>query len=137
MQYIFQFGVLYAVYYAGEVIANLTGLPIPGSVFGLLLMLALLRTGAVKPRHVEETADFLIRAMPVMFIPVTTGLMVSYGLLSGYVAVFLGIILVSTVAVFASAGWTAQAIIRYKRRFAPVPLSPPPAGDDAAGEDDV
>ena len=136
MQYIFQFGVLCAVYYAGEVIANLTGLPIPGSVIGLLLMLALLRTGVVKARHVEETADFLIRAMPVMFIPVTTGLMVSYGLLSGHEAAFLGITTVSTVAVFASAGWTAQAVIRYKRRSAPVPLSVPPAGDDATGEED-
>lgn len=75
--------------------------------------------------------------MPVMFIPITTGLMVSYGQLSGYVAVFLGITFVSTVAVFVSAGWTAQAIIRFKRRNAPVPLSAPPAGDDAAGEEDA
>ena len=44
-------------------------LPVPASVYGLVLMLAALMTGIIKVGQVEETADFLIEIMPVMFVP--------------------------------------------------------------------
>lgn len=130
MNYVFQFGVLCAVYYIGEVISSVSGLPVPGSVIGLLIMLLLLRTGLLKPRYVEDAADFLIRAMPVMFLPITTGLMVSYGLLAGSTAAFLAITMLSTVVAFAATGLTAQAIIRRSRRREAVPSECPPAHED-------
>lgn len=116
MKYVMQFGLLCAFYYFGDLVSRLTRLPIPGSVIGLLLLLLLLRTGVVRERHIAGAADFLIHIMPILFLPITVGLLASYGLLSGHLAGFLAVTLVSTVAVFAAAGLTAQGIIRAGRK---------------------
>ena len=40
-------------------------LPVPASVYGLVLLLAALLTGVIKLDQVEGAADFLIEIMPV------------------------------------------------------------------------
>ena len=42
-------------------------------------MLATLMTGIIKVGQVEETADFLIEIMPVMFVPAGVGLLNAWG----------------------------------------------------------
>ncbi len=118
MKYVMQFGLLCAFYYVGDCVARWSQWPIPGSVIGLLLLLLLLRTGVLPERHIAGAADFLIQIMPVLFLPITVGLLASYGLLSGHLLGFLAVTLVSTVAVFAAAGRTSQSIIRVGRRRA-------------------
>ncbi len=137
MKHVFQFGFLCAVYYTGDLIANLARLPVPGSVIGMLLLLVLLRTGLVKSAQVEDVADFLIRVMPILFVPIIAGLMVSYRLLAGDLGSFLVVMAVSTVLVFAATGLTAQAIIRHRRRSSAVPAVPPPPGEESSWEDDA
>ena len=41
-------------------------LPVPASVYGLVLMLAALCTGILKLEQIKETAGFLIEIMPVI-----------------------------------------------------------------------
>lgn len=45
-----------------------------GSIYGLLLMLALLMTGVVKIHEVKAVGDWLITLMPIMFVAPTAGL---------------------------------------------------------------
>lgn len=59
---------------AGELLSALVPLPIPAGVYGLVLMLVLLLTGALKLEQVEQTALYLVEIMPVMFIPAAVGL---------------------------------------------------------------
>lgn len=49
-------------------------LPVPASVYGLVLMLGALASGILKLEQVEEAADFLVEIMPVMFVPAGVGL---------------------------------------------------------------
>ncbi|NLN46443.1 MAG: CidA/LrgA family protein [Clostridiaceae bacterium] len=135
MKQVLQFGVLCALYYVGDLVSRLTRLPIPGSVIGLLLLLILLRTRVLRERHVGDAADFLVKIMPVLFLPITAGLLASYGLISSHIAGFLTVTLVSTVAVFAATGLAAQGVIRHERRRAPVPATPPSVGEEV-GEDE-
>jgi holin-like protein len=50
------------------------GFPLPGGVLGLLLFTAALATGLVKVNWVERTANFMVRHMLLLFIPVMAGL---------------------------------------------------------------
>jgi holin-like protein len=116
--------------------SRLARVPGPGSVIGLLLLLILLRTRVLREQHVGEAADFLVKIMPVLFLPITAGLLASYGLISAHIVGFLTVTLVSTVAVFAATGLATQGVIRHARRKAPVPDAPPPV-DEEAGEDET
>ena len=68
-----------AVSFVGEILHAVLPLPIPASIYGLVLMLALLMTGALKLDAVEDAGKFMIEIMPVMFIPAGVGLMESWG----------------------------------------------------------
>ena len=56
MKHLKQIAIILAVSFAGEALHSLIPLPVPGSIYGLLLMLALLMTGVVKIHEVRRSA---------------------------------------------------------------------------------
>lgn len=74
MKYIFQFARITAFCLAGEVLAALLPLPIPASVYGLLLAAAL-KFGVLKLDQVRETGLFLTGIFPLLFVPAAAGVM--------------------------------------------------------------
>lgn len=76
MKYIFQFARITAFCLAGEVLAAVLPLPIPASVYGLLLLLAAaLKFGVLKLDQVRETGLFLTGIFPLLFVPAAAGVM--------------------------------------------------------------
>ena len=63
----------------GEILKYLLPLPIPGSIYGLGLMLLFLSLKVIKIESVREVGEFLIEIMPVMFIPAGVGLITAWG----------------------------------------------------------
>lgn len=116
MKYLGQFGIIIAISLVGEVLKFLIPLPVPASIYGLVLMLAALKTGAVPLSSVKETSMFLIDIMPLMFIPAAVGLLTSWEQLAPAVLPVLVITLVSTVVVMAASGCSTQFIIRRGRK---------------------
>ena len=55
--------------------AHRLGLPIPGSVAGLLFLFLAMTAGVVKLRWVERAAGLFLHHMVLLFVPVTVGLM--------------------------------------------------------------
>lgn len=72
VKYIFQFARITAFCLAGEVLAVVLPLPIPASVYGLL-MVAALKTGVLKLDQVRETGLFLTGIFPLLFVPAAAG----------------------------------------------------------------
>ena len=70
-----QLAILSSVFWAGTQIAERSGLPIPGSVVGVMLLLFLLLSGVIKLKHVEEVADYLLKHLVFFFIPIAFALM--------------------------------------------------------------
>ena len=67
MKYLKEFAIILAVTCVGEVLKFLLPLPVPASIYGLVLMLVLLISGVVRLDAVQSTASFLIEIMPLMF----------------------------------------------------------------------
>lgn len=116
MRYLKQFTIILFVSFLGELLHWLIPLPVPASIYGLVLMLAALCTGIIKLAAVRETGKFLIDIMPVMFIPAAVGLLDSWGVLKPVWLPVLVITLVSTVVVMAVSGLVAQLVIRRGRK---------------------
>lgn len=75
MKYVFQFARIAGFCLLGEVLAALLPLPIPASVYGLLLMAAALRLGLLRLDQVRETGLFLTGIFPLLFVPAASGVM--------------------------------------------------------------
>lgn len=116
MKYIKQFLIILLISALGEGLYVLLPLPIPASVYGLVLMLAALISKVLKVEQVKETADFLIEIMPVMFIPAGVGLLTAWGDLKPIWIPISVIIVATTVFVMVVTGWVTQAVIRRNRK---------------------
>ena len=116
MKYLRQFGIILAVTCAGEIMKYFIPLPIPGSIYGLILMFVLLLAKVIKVEHVKETGEFLIEIMPLMFIPAGVGLVTSWSQLQSFLVPLLVITVVSTFVVMIVTGKVTDFLISRKER---------------------
>ena len=111
MRYLKQFGIILLITCIGEIIKLLVPLPIPGSIYGLVLMFILLVAHVIPLDSVRSAAEFLIAIMPVMFIPAATGLINYWPQLKPILIPTLAMIVLVTIITMAVTGKTAMYII--------------------------
>ena len=112
MKYLRQFMIILLVSFVGELLKYVIPLPVPASIYGLVILFILLETGILKLDAVKETSIFLIEIMPLMFIPAGVGLMESWGDLSSMLVEVVVIILVSTVLVMGVSGKVTELVLK-------------------------
>ena len=78
MKYLKQFLIILVISLVGELMNKFIPLPVPASIYGMVILFAGLLTGLIKLDAVKEAGRFLIEIMPVMFIPAGVGLISSW-----------------------------------------------------------
>ncbi len=116
MKYIRQFVIILAVSFLGEALKIMLPLPVPASIYGLVLMFLALETGILKLEQVRETAKYLIEIMPLMFIPAGVGLLEAWGDLKPIWIQVILIMMISTIVVIGISGRVTQMVIRLERK---------------------
>ena len=116
MKYIREFGIIIVISLIGELLNYLIPLPIPSSIYGLVIMFLCLHFKIVKIADVKKTAVFLIEIMPLMFIPAAVGIIESWDIIKPNVIASAIITIVSTVLVMAVAGRVTQFVIRHSKK---------------------
>ena len=116
MKYIKQFAIIIAVSFCGEILSYFIPLPIPASIWGLILMLLLLITKAVPLTAVRDGAKFLVSLMQIMFIPAAVGLITATdSLKSSLWAILISIVVVTPIVFFVS-GKVTQLFIGISKK---------------------
>jgi holin-like protein len=92
-----QLGIIFLFGFAGEIVSYYLPVNIPASVLGMVLMLAALITGILKPYSINTVADFLSANMAFFFLPPAVGIIKSYNLLK---PLFFKIILICVISSF-------------------------------------
>lgn len=112
MKYLRQFLLIIFISFLGEVLKLILPLPVPASIYGMIILFVGLLSGIIKVDFVKDVGSFLIEIMPVMFIPAGVGLIASWGLLKQVLIPVSIITVVVFFLVFAATGRTAQFIIK-------------------------
>ena len=112
MKYVRQFLIILAISFAGEILRAVLPLPVPASIYGLVLMLAGLTTGVIPLRMVRNAGGFLIEIMPMLFIPAGVGLIVSWTQLKQVFVPVSVIIVVTTILVIVVTGRVTQFVLK-------------------------
>lgn len=96
----------------GEAIVWLTGITIPSSIIGMLLLTALLQMKVVKVEWVKSLSDFLIANFGFFFAPLGVALMLYFDVIKAEFVPITIATIVSTVIVLVATGWTFQILCR-------------------------
>lgn len=116
MNHLKQFCIILVFSFVGEILNKFIPLPVPASIYGIILLFVCLETGIVKKSDVRGTGKFLIEIMPVMFIPAAVGLLESWDVIKPSCIQFIAVTIISTFAVMAVSGKITQFIIRRGRK---------------------
>lgn len=116
MKYMKQIGIIATISFISELLHFFLPLPIPASVYGMVILFVLLCLGVIKLPQIEALADWLLSVMPIFFIAPSVGLINSFDSVRGQVIPLVAICFVSTVVVTSLTGLIAQGIIRLQKR---------------------
>lgn len=115
MKYVKQFAIIMGITCLGEAIKYIVPLPIPGSIYGMVILFLFLLTGVLKLEQVEETGDFLVSIMPVLFIPAAVGIMDVFEQVQSMLFPILMAIIPVTCLVMIVTGKVTDFLMRRKR----------------------
>lgn len=100
--------ILLACLMVGQGLQRLTGLPVPASILGLLLLFSLLSSKLISLDYVLPASNILLKYITLLFVPLGVGLVRHTELLSKYwLAIGLSS-LASTLVILLSVGWCYQ-----------------------------
>lgn len=108
MKYISQFLIILGFTLIGEALQRLIPLPIPASVYGLVLLFLALCLRIVKVEHVKETGSFLISLLPFLFVSHVVGIVEHWEAIRPQLLPICLLIVATTVLVFGVSGSLAQ-----------------------------
>lgn len=112
MKYIKQLFIILSFCLAGELLAAVIPLPIPGAIYGFLLLFAALCTGRLKEEMIAETANFLISVMGIFFVAPAVNILAYYDVIAPQLVPICIIVVSSTFVVFAVSGLVTQWLRR-------------------------
>ena len=116
MNYVKQFCIILAFSFTGEVLNRLIPLPVPASIYGLVLLFLTLEFKILKVEHIKEVSKFLLGIMSIFFVPSSVGFINALPLMKRYGIQFALIGIVSTFIVFGVTGRITQQLMKIRNR---------------------
>ena len=108
MKYIRQFSIIIFVSLLGELLNYLLPLPIPASIYGIVLMFTALLTGIIPLDAIKETGRFLITIMPIMFVAPAVSLMDNWDVFAASAVKYVTLVIIATVLTMGITGVVTQ-----------------------------
>ena len=116
MKWLKQFGIILLISFVGETLEKWIPLPIPASIYGIILLFLCLKLNIIPHEAVHETGKFLIEIMPLMFIPAAVGLLETWDVIAPAWLEYVAVTVISTWVVMIVSGRVTQFVIRRKRK---------------------
>ena len=116
MEWMKQFGIILLISFVGEILEKWIPLPIPASIYGIILLFLCLKLNIIPHEAVHETVKFLIEIMPLMFIPAAVGLLETWDVIAPAWLEYVAVTVISTWVVMIVSGRVTQFVIRRKRK---------------------
>lgn len=115
MKYLNQIAIIFGVSFVGELFYQFLGLPIPPSIYGLIIMMILLETKIIKFEQIKDVGSFMLNIMIVTFIPSTVGVITAVEELKEFIIPILLVLFVVTAIVMIVTGRATQFVIERRQ----------------------
>ena len=112
MKYLSQFLIILGFTLTGEALQRVIPLPIPASVYGLVLLFAALCLKWVRLEQVKEAGSFLTSILPVLFISPAVGILEDWALIREDLLTIALLLTGTTILTFAISGRVVQWFLK-------------------------
>lgn len=112
MKYLPQFLIIMGFTLVGEALQRIIPLPIPASVYGIVLLFSALSFKLVKLEQVKEAGGFLTSILPLLFVSPAVGILENWALIKDALLPIVLLVLASTVITFAISGKITQVMMQ-------------------------
>lgn len=110
MKYLRQILVIMGFSAMGETLHHWIPIPIPASIYGMILLFLALATGILPKSWVSETGGFLVSILPLLFIVPVVGLLSCWDVVAPNLGAICAIVIVSTAVTFGVAGFATALV---------------------------
>ena len=105
-----QCAILFGCLALGELLVSVTGVKLPSSIIGMLLLAFFLKVGWVKLNWVQGLSDFLVANLGFFFVPPGVALMLYFDVIEAPSWPIVIATVVSTMLVLVVTGWIHQIV---------------------------
>ena len=116
MKYLNQFLIILGFTLLGEALQRIVPLPIPASVYGIVLLFLALCFRLIRPEQVKEAGGFLTSILPVLFVAPAVGILENWALIRDSLIPMFLLVLASTFLTFGISGRITQAIMKKEEK---------------------
>ena len=103
-----QCAILFGCLALGELIVFFTGIKLPSSIIGMLLLTLFLKLGWIKLHWVQGMSDFLVANLGFFFVPPGVALMLYFDVIASEFWPIVTASIISTLLVIVVTGWVHQ-----------------------------
>lgn len=114
---VLQCAIIFGCLGLGELIVWLTGVKLPSSIIGMLLLALFLQLKLVKLRWVEGISNFLVKNLGFFFVPPGVALMLYLDIIKAQLIPIVVASVISMVIVIVVTGWIHQLIRRFQNEL--------------------
>ena len=101
--------------FLGEVLNALIPLPIPGSIYGMVLLFAALALKLVRLPRIREAGNFLVSILPLLFVAPIVSLLDCWDIIRPNLWPIALILVVSTLVCFAVSALVPQWMMKHRK----------------------
>ncbi|MEK5079495.1 CidA/LrgA family protein [Solibacillus sp. FSL W7-1436] len=112
-----QIGIIILFYLAGEFIVSITGIIIPGSIIGLVILWLALYFKILNVKYIQKGASFMLAFLTLFFIPSTVAVINYPELLTISGGLFVLAVIISTIFALVVTGKISKLIERKERKM--------------------
>ena len=100
--------IIFGIYLLGVLITDITGVPIPGNVIGMVILFLLLYLKVIKVEQISTISNFFLEHLAFFFIPAGVGLISSFSVIKNIWLQLLIVCFVTTAITMICTGLVVQ-----------------------------
>lgn len=109
------FGILCAIQYFCNLLIKVTNIPFPAPILGIIVLFALLQMNIIKRNWIKDICEFMLKYMPLLFIPLAVGIVSYYGIIEkNFLPILINVIGTTTLTLLLTAIFV-ENVIKYIR----------------------
>ena len=106
--------IIFGIYLLGVLITDITGVPIPGNVIGMVILFLLLYLKVIKVEQISTISNFFLEHLAFFFIPAGVGLISTFSVIKNIWLQLLIVCFVTTAITMICTGLVVQKIANKK-----------------------